>query len=197
MNMIEPFKIAIALGLFFLWGGMAPSCSLHPSRQRVPQQNTSGQPDILYHEALVLIEAGEYAEAQIKLEQVVASGNASPSVYNEFGVCAMQTGDHSLSRWSFEQAMELEPEAVEPHFNLGLLYERLGKLDLAMGLYQEAYQRSDANILILGKLAKVQFKLGARDKNVLGKLREIEKEHPDHRWADWARDAQVQCLSGM
>lgn len=125
----------------------------------------------------MLIEAGEYSEAQIKLEQVVAGGNASPSIYNELGVCAMLTNDHSLSKWSFEKAIELEPEAVEPRFNLGMLYEQVGKLDLAMSLYQEAYQLSDADILVLGNLTKAQFKLGVRDEIVLEQLREIEASH--------------------
>lgn len=197
MRDTKSIKSLVILVAMILWGCALPSCSLLPTGQSMPRKNSIEQSHILYRDAINLMDSGEYAIAQIKLEQIVADGSSSPSVYNDLGVCAMQSRDFELARWSFEQAIDLGSDAFEPRYNLGMLYESSGKLILARDLYQEAYLQSDMNILILGNLTRVQFKLGNHEDNVLEQLAEIQAKHPSKVWVDWARDAQVQYISSM
>jgi len=62
----------------------------------------------------------------------------------ELGTLALQTGNLDRARQAFEQAVVLSPEVPENHYQLGLVYSRLGLQDKARVQMAEFQKLKDA-----------------------------------------------------
>ena len=54
-------------------------------------------------------------------------------VYFNLGTVLSKVGDHAGALQAHARAIEISPLFIQPHFNLGSVYERLGRLDEAIG----------------------------------------------------------------
>jgi predicted O-linked N-acetylglucosamine transferase (SPINDLY family) len=83
---------------------------------------------------------GRYHEAHDEYRRGLAvHPNDAQLHYRDATVCQiLRLADESLN--AFERAIELDPQLVEARFDLGLLHQSLGNLDVALELCREAVQ---------------------------------------------------------
>lgn len=65
----------------------------------------------------------------------------------------------ACGRW-LKRVIERDPQNTRAHFELGVLYERCGKLDLAIGSYRRAVETDPACLVALTNLALLYSKRG-------------------------------------
>lgn len=58
--------------------------------------------------------------------------------YNELGLHAIQVRDYALALKAFTRSLELNPYLSNAYLNIGLAYEGLGQIDLAISTYEKA-----------------------------------------------------------
>lgn len=116
-------------------------------------------------------------------------------------LCPFQPGDstfqrrgHFRSRRSVQKCLATAPAFIQPRFNLGLAYERLGQFDAAITEWQWVVQNADPDkpadlgIIVtahnnLGRLQETLKRLGDALDN-LQKSLELNPQQPDaiHHW---------------
>lgn len=95
-----------------------------------------------------LYQAGRLEEAAARFEQALLAGAGTSAgktarnnliiTYNELGVNAYQRGDFQSAESYWYRVLDIEPNHVKAHRNLGDLYDRLGDRDRAL----QAWRRS-------------------------------------------------------
>jgi choline-sulfatase len=72
------------------------------------------------------LEKGRLADAERVFKWILANDGDYPAAQNGMGLVSIQKQDPGAARGYFERAVQLDPELVEAHMNLGLLYEMAG-----------------------------------------------------------------------
>ena len=83
---------------------------------------------------------------------------AQPALLNQLGIAQRQQGQFAAARAAYEKAIALDPAAVEPQLNLGILLDvYLGDAARAQALYQRCRELSPADAAVLDKwLAEIK-----------------------------------------
>ncbi len=91
--------------------------------------------ETLFGQATTLLAKGEAHLALELAQQAALIAPNNPDVYNLIGVCAINLGELNSAEQCWLHAIELHPEAIESHYNLGMLYADSGRVDLAEHYY--------------------------------------------------------------
>ena len=86
----------------------------------------------LYYMARVEREAGHFNEEVADLQKVVAQYPQSRDARRELGVTYYHLQKSQEAREQFEALQAIDPDDVTAHYNLALLYSRLGMRDKAV-----------------------------------------------------------------
>ncbi|MDO5554801.1 MAG: tetratricopeptide repeat protein [Planctomycetia bacterium] len=151
------------------------------------------------HGAAVLNKQGIEALAKGKCEKaenlfkeaLIKDVDFGPA-HNNLGRLYFEQEKNYLAAWEFEYAAKVMPDRYEPRNNLGLVMERVGKIDQAIEAYEMANTLCPNNPEIVGNLARTHW---CRDKTN-PRTREL-MEHVvfiDSRpcWVSWAKE-QIAC----
>lgn len=115
-------------------------------------------------------------------------------IYFNLGATLFSSGETEGARIAYEQAIELDAGFVQPRFNLGLVYERLGRINEALDIWRWVASRispEDAelrHILIaaLNNIGRIQdaAKQYGEALECLTRSLELDPEQPDvlHHW---------------
>lgn len=115
-------------------------------------------------------------------------------VYFNLGASLASSGDKEGAKEAYLQAITLDPQFIQPHFNLGSIYEQQGFLDLAIGEWlwivnQATAKRDDLRPLLLMTLNNLGRLYESRRQYsealfYLTKSLELEPNQPDtqHHW---------------
>ena len=76
--------------------------------------------------ATAYLEKGRLAEADQTFQWILANDGTHAGAQNGMGLVSIQKRDYPAARTYFERAAQLDPDLVEVHMNLGLLYEMGG-----------------------------------------------------------------------
>lgn len=90
-----------------------------------------GDPRALYYRALVERNAGQVKEAIIDLEAMLAKYPRSRDGLRELGFSYYQQHDYANARSAYERLQEVDPDDLAAHYQLAILYRRLGQKDKA------------------------------------------------------------------
>jgi len=90
-----------------------------------------GDPRALYYRALVERNAGEVKGAITDLETVLAKYPRSRDALRELGFSYYQQHNYPKAREIYEQLQLVDPDDLAAHYNLAILYRRLGQKDKA------------------------------------------------------------------
>ncbi|GAC1656402.1 MAG: multiheme c-type cytochrome [Acidobacteriaceae bacterium] len=85
----------------------------------------------LYYLALVERNRGEVDEAIADLQKVAAQFPRSRDVHRELGFSYYQQHKYTLARAEYETVQTIDPDDLAAHYNLAILYRRLGLKDKA------------------------------------------------------------------
>ncbi|MEN2982163.1 MAG: tetratricopeptide repeat protein [Thermus sp.] len=106
------------------------------------------QPSLEQAEAL--LKAGNYAQAALAYEEVLARDYGRLEAHLSLGVALFRAGRLEEARFAFDQMVRVFPERYEGHFNLGQVYLRLGKPQEAAGAFAKAAELSPSEEAYLG-----------------------------------------------
>lgn len=104
-------------------------------------------------------ERGASATADLAAMQAALDRQpAQPALLNQLGIAQRQQGQFAAARAAYEKAIALDPAAVEPQLNLGILLDvYLGDAARAQALYQRCKELSPADAAVLDKwLAEIK-----------------------------------------
>ena len=90
-----------------------------------------GDPRALYYRAIVERNAGQITEAIADLEAVLVSYPRSRDALRELGFSYYQQHNYPHARDIYEQLQGVDPDDLAAHYNLAILYRRLGQKDKA------------------------------------------------------------------
>jgi tetratricopeptide (TPR) repeat protein len=90
-----------------------------------------GDPRALYYRALVERNAGQVPEAVADLEAVVAKYPRSRDALRELGFSYYQQHDYTRARDMYEKLQAVDPDDLAAHYQLAILYRRLGEKEKA------------------------------------------------------------------
>ncbi|MGB6686606.1 MAG: tetratricopeptide repeat protein [Terracidiphilus sp.] len=90
-----------------------------------------GDPRALYYRALVERNAGDVAGAIADLEAMVAKYPRSRDGLRELGFSYYQQHDYKRARDAYERLQVVDPDDLAAHYQLAILYRRLGEKDKA------------------------------------------------------------------
>ena len=76
--------------------------------------------------ATAYLEAGRLPDAERVFKAVAAMESSNAAAQNGLGIVAIQRQDPVAARGYFERAVEFDPDLVDAHLNLGLLYKMSG-----------------------------------------------------------------------
>lgn len=131
------------------------------------------------------------------LYKIWLARNSSPLahlVYFNFGTVLFSNGDFDAAKDAYLKATELSPEFIQPHFNLGIIYERKNRTDLALSewlwIVNNEHSKQDEYrsilLLALNNLGRLYETLRQYPEALfyLTKSLELEPNQPDtiHHW---------------
>jgi tetratricopeptide (TPR) repeat protein len=103
-----------------------------------------GDPRALYYRALVERNAGQVSEAVADLEAMLAKYPRSRDGLRELGFSYYQQHDYPKSRDTYERLQAVDPDDLAAHYQLAILYRRLGdKTKAALESAKFADQKDD------------------------------------------------------
>jgi tetratricopeptide (TPR) repeat protein len=103
-----------------------------------------GDPRALYYRAVVERQAGQTKEAIADLEAMLAKYPRSRDALRELGFSYYQQHDYAAARGAYERLQAVDPDDLAAHYQLAILYRRLGeKTKAAIEAAKFADQKDD------------------------------------------------------
>jgi Tfp pilus assembly protein PilF len=135
----------------------------------------------LIQQGTAAFEAGEYAEAEGPLRQVVERAPGYANVFNMLGVIASHQGAPEKAVECFRQALRLNPNYSEAQINLAITLAEMGAYEQAASEVGDVQSREPGGrarlgLGVLGKLANAHAEL-ARKYHLLGMFAEAVREY--------------------
>lgn len=137
--------------------------------------------------AYELIQAGNFKTARGLLETAIGNDPQYGPAQNDMGVIDYREDRLYDAAWHFENAIKLMPLNPEPANNLGLVYEKAGKLAEAEKQYDAASRINLQNVEFAANRARVRIKQGKTDLLTWKLLDYIRLYDPRPEWVEWAR----------
>ena len=141
----------------------------------------------LQKQAIVHLDAGELDAAEDLLKKSLKADVTFGPAHNNLGTIYYRQGKLYLAAWEFEYAAKLMPYLAEPRYNLGMVYEDVGKLDDAIDAYQHAAEAEPNNPVLLGNYARALVKNGDKSEELRETLTKIAMTDSRSEWVEWAR----------
>lgn len=180
--------LVLTAGMFFI-----PGCESTGSNQRIYTAEELGQPTpnpelarSLNDQAVEAYQAGEVDKAESLLNESIQTDLTFGPAHNNLGRIHYDRSAYYKAATQFEYAAKLMPYAPEPKNNLGLVFERVGKLSEAVESFGEALELQPEHPVLLGNWLRAKIRNGndvAELKESLEKLAFIDDRI---EWRQWA-----------
>jgi len=121
------------------------------------------EPDTLvtaFHQALALHRGGDLDAAQDGYLQILARQPRHGDALNLMGALAGQRGEHARSAELISQAIAVDSEKADYHYNLGIALKGLGQLTAAVASYERAIGLQPAYVNAYENCGLVLYELG-------------------------------------
>ena len=125
-------------------------------------------------------------EAERVLRDAIAWDLYHGPAHNNLGVLCLRQGRLYEAALEFEWAKKTMPGHPDPRFNLALTFERAGRSDEALAMYDTALEVYDGHIASMQAIARLQVKRGRADARTREFLGEIALRGESERWREWA-----------
>ena len=142
-------------------------------------------------DAIELIGKGKFADAEVLLKKALDADVTYGPAHNNLGKLYFRDDALYLAAWEFQYASKLMPDVPEPRNNLGLVLEKVGKLDEAVICYEDAVKLAADNVQFLGNDARARYCRGDRDDRLRTLLESLVMRDTRAEWAGWAKERLV------
>jgi tetratricopeptide (TPR) repeat protein len=113
------------------------------------------------------IQAGQFAAALPLADQCLALDPSNSEAYSVRGVALSQTNQPEEAVAAFRSAIELQPTAVKPHFNLAVHLYGLGRKEEALGEAQAALGIEPGHAGARDLVVRIQQEMGTPGASVM------------------------------
>lgn len=107
-----------------------------------------------------LLDEGKYAQAVEKLTQATSLMETNAQAWNYLGLACHRNGDSPRAAKAYQQALRLDRELFEAHYNLGCLWLDANRPELAKGEFTACTLRQTESAESWLKLGTTQLRLG-------------------------------------
>lgn len=162
----------------------------YPSRSpELPVEQKSRDPvraeELNAHGAVLVASDPRAAEAIFR--EALSKDDYCGAAHNNMGVIFLLRGDLYEAANEFEWARKLMPSHPDPRVNLGLTYERAGRVDEALAAYAGAREVRREHVPAMVALARLELRSGKANDGTSDLLREIAARSNNQEWREWAR----------
>lgn len=116
-----------------------------------------------YEKAGKALQAGNWAEARVRLEGAISMFPQFAAAWNDLGVVHMNMGDREAARTAFQKSLEFHPNYARACRNLALLLFSEGGTDEATTLVEKALASDPLDPQALTLMAQLQLLAGKTD----------------------------------
>lgn len=141
-----------------------------------------------YERAMEAYEKGHLDRAERLLQEALADDVTYGPAHNALGKLYFDQQKYYLAAWEFQYVINLMPERPEPHNNLGLVMEAVGKLDEAILSYSTALDLEPDNPVYVGNCVRAYHRNGNRDQYVRLLLEQLIFLDTRPDWVEWAHE---------
>lgn len=134
------------------------------------------------------MEKGYVEKAEQALQEALVADVSYGPAHNNLGKIFFGQRKLYLAAWEFEYAIRTMPDVPEPHNNLGLVYEEVGKHNEAITYYTIAYEFEPTNPEYIGNLVRARLRIDDRDPLAKPMLEELLMHEQRPHWIRWARE---------
>jgi len=120
-------------------------------------------------------------------DALIADVNFGPA-HNNLGQLYLSQRQLYLAAWEFELATNTMPERVEPHLNLGLVYEQTERWERAEEYFRIAYEQNPQSADAIAYLARLLVRTGSDKVEINHLLHELLLYDRRHYWRKWSHD---------
>lgn len=124
--------------------------------------------------------AEEHARAALE-----AYGDYGPA-YNTLGLVCLERDRLNEAARHFNLAASNMPRDPSPYYNLGLVWEKAGRMEQAAAEYRTALKIDPENIRVTANLARALVLAGKKDTETRGLLKEVILKDNRAEWVRWA-----------
>jgi protein O-GlcNAc transferase len=110
----------------------------------------------LHQQGIAAFQSGQIDQAIELLEQALATGEAAPEIYANFGVIQRMNGNLDAAREYLESAVKRASNNADFYYNLALVYGDLDELDLAEKHYELAISMRPGMAPALNNLGNIK-----------------------------------------
>ena len=164
--------------------------SLKSDYQTVAQDPTRDTPAAaeLNCQARKLLDECNLDQAEQTLKAALRADLFYGPAHNNLGTVYYRQKKLYLAAWEYQYACKLMPKAAEPRFNLGMVFEAVGKLADAEQAYSDAYAMDSDTPEIAASLARLQIRAGHKDDKTRELLTMVVMRDERPQWVQWAKD---------
>lgn len=127
--------------------------------EEMAQRQTARQESrALYQEAMSEYRAGLIEDARRLLRESVEADSRNAPAWVAMGVLEYENNNLFEAADAFGRALRLEPRRVEPHYNMGLVYETAGKYSQAVESYEKALELAPDEPTVMENLIRCYIK---------------------------------------
>lgn len=182
-----------SLSRLIVLSGLLTGCAAPASRPTYStlledQQEAADRARACNEHGLALIEQNRFSDAENAFRQALAFDPTYAAAHNNLGILLL---DHRQR--SYEAAVELTiaarlaPTALQPHVNLGRLYEAVGWDEAAFDAYEKALALEDGDPQTLGRLAVLSLRRGKGTAQIEWWLQTLAAQGDAEEWQQWAQ----------
>jgi Tfp pilus assembly protein PilF len=138
-------------------------------------------------EALQLMEQSKVDEAEQALQAALIADVTYGPAHHNLGTLYLRQGKRYLAAWEFEYAIKVMPDRAEPHNNLGLIYDTVGRYDHSIVFLEQAHALDPENPEYLGNLVRSRIRQGDRGPETRELLHRLILLDARPDWIGWAK----------
>ncbi len=97
-------------------------------------------------QALQLIKQGQFEEAMNVIEAIISENGTQIDLLDMQGMCSFRLGHYEQAAACYAQSAELDPQNATPLTNLGAVYNRMKRSDLALEALRKAIHRDKKKV---------------------------------------------------
>lgn len=144
-----------------------------------------------YHEAMDHYHSGDYARAKRSLTQAVDVDPSNAQAWMSLGAAEWKLGYLYDAAVAFDRAAALLPGRYEPYFNLGMVFEDVGKYSRAIEHYETAMSIEPDQVETIENLARCLIKTRQQLRRAADLLEQalIAERRPE--WRRWMKQQLV------
>ncbi|MBN1942927.1 MAG: tetratricopeptide repeat protein [Phycisphaerae bacterium] len=137
---------------------------------------------------VLLLKDDNFTEAEKEFKRALSADVFFGPAHNNLGNVYYRQKQYYLAAWEFQYAVKLMPGQVEPLNNLGLVFEKVGRLNDAEEWYDKALSLKPESTEVIGNLARIRIRSNRKDKTTQELLSKIVMKDSRPEWISWAKE---------